>query len=65
MHWQPAMPPSRLTCMHAFSACACMCEGTEPHLLQAGVSHGDTVAKATALAFLCTDTPLNERSSMH
>ena len=47
--------------MHALSACACMCLGAEPHLLQAGALQGDTVAKAIALAFLCTtDTPLHE-----
>ena len=46
--------------MHALSACTCICSKAEPHLLQAGALQGDTVAKATALTFLCTtDTPLH------
>ena len=53
-HRQPIKPPSRLGSMHALSACACMCEVTEPHLLQAGVLQGGTVAVATALEFLST-----------
>ena len=50
--------------MHALSACAGLCEVTEPHLLE--VLQGGTVAKATALTFLCTtDTPLHECWSRH
>ena len=54
--------------MHALSACTCMCLGTKPHLLQAGVLEGAYLrisAMSSAFAFLCTDTPLHERSCTH